>query len=74
MSAILFIRKYVSPFTQEIHSNGTGPPSLERVGALIVVQRWVDGTYTLAAHRVTFRPSFKQSSSPLPPASVLHTM
>ena len=31
-------------------------------------------TYTLDAHLVTFLPSFKQSNSPLPPASVLHCM
>lgn len=31
-------------------------------------------TYTLAAQRVTFRPSFKQSNSPRPLASSLHFM
>ncbi len=31
-------------------------------------------THTLAAHRVTFRPSRIHSSSPFPCASVLHTM
>lgn len=31
-------------------------------------------TYTLAAQRVTFRPSFKQSISPRPLASSLHFM
>ena len=31
-------------------------------------------TYTLAAHLVTLRPSFKQSSSPFPLASALHIM
>jgi hypothetical protein len=31
-------------------------------------------THTLAAHLVTLRPSFKQSTSPLPALSVLHCM
>jgi hypothetical protein len=31
-------------------------------------------TYTLEAHLVTLRPSFKQSSSPFPLASALHIM
>lgn len=31
-------------------------------------------SYTLAAQRVTLRPSFMQSSSPRPPDSVLHIM
>jgi hypothetical protein len=34
----------------------------------------VQSTYTLAAHLVTLRPSFKQSSSPFPLASALHIM
>ncbi len=34
----------------------------------------VDSTYTLAAHRVTFRPSLRHSNSPLPFASALHFM
>lgn len=32
------------------------------------------GTHTLAAHLVTLRPSFIQSNSPRPFASVLHIM
>jgi hypothetical protein len=32
------------------------------------------GSYTLAAHLVTLRPSFMQSNSPRPLLSVLHIM
>lgn len=34
----------------------------------------IESTYTDAAHRVTFRPSLKHSTSPLPLLSVLHSM
>lgn len=44
------------------------------IGVPTIRWRLVGDAYTLAAHRVTFRPSFMQSSSPLPFASCLHTM
>ena len=47
---------------------------LENRELLIHLLYAVAGTYTLAAHLVTLRPSFMQSNSPRPLASVLHIM
>lgn len=71
------VRRFVFPFRTPIESQPSHPPSnisLPPSNPSQMKPPPREKTHTLAAQRVTFLPSFIQSISPVPCASVLQTM